>query len=62
MLSSRLTLCARILQQGKHNIAEGRTLEEVVVHQDTFYSSLRKPESCEETIDVLVGLQNHGFI
>ena len=62
MPSSKLTPCARILQQGKHNLAEGRTLEEVVVHQYTFYSSLRKPECCEEMIDVLFGLKNHGFI
>ena len=62
MLSSKLTPCARILQQGKHNLAEGRILEEFVVHQYTFYSSLRKPESCEETIDLLFGLQNYGFV
>ena len=46
----------------KHNLAEGTTLDEVVVHQCMFYSSLRKPECYEEKIDVLFVLQNHGFI
>ena len=44
--SSNLTPCARILTTSKHNLAEGRTPEEVGVRKCTLYSSLRKPESC----------------
>ena len=62
MLSSRITHKSQDLTTSELNLAEGRTLEEVVVHQCTFYSRLRKPECCEETIEALFGLQNHGFI
>ena len=50
------------LTTSKHNLAEGSTLEQVVVHQGSFCCNWRKPESCEETIDLLLGLQNHGLI
>ena len=41
------------LTTSKHNLAEGGTPEEVGVHKCTLYSSLRKPESVEGTIDVV---------
>ena len=40
------------LTRRKHNLAEEKTPEEVGVHKCTFVSSLRKPESGEETLDV----------
>ena len=40
------------LMKRKHNSVEGGTPEEVGVYKCTFYSSFRKPEICEGTLDV----------
>ena len=50
--SSKLNRMCKDLMTRKHNLAEGGTPEEIGVYKCTLYSSLRKPESCEETLDV----------
>ena len=47
------------LPRSKHILAEGKTLEEVtILSTDDFIGVTQKPESCEETIEILFGLQH----
>ena len=51
------------LPRSKYTLAEGKTLERVMtLSTDDFIGVYAKPESCEETIDCLSGLQNQWII
>ena len=49
------------LPRSKHTLAEGKTLEEVTFIDRRSYRSLRKPESCEGTIDVCLACRINGL-
>ena len=50
------------LPRSKHNLDEGKTLEEVTFIGRRSYRGTQKPESCEETIDVCLACRINGFI
>ena len=51
------------LPRSKHTLAEGKTLEEdMPLSTDDLIGVMQKPESCEGTIDVCLGLQNQWII
>ena len=51
------------LPRSKHTLAEGKTLEEIMIlSTDDLIGVYAKPESCEGPIDVCLACRINGFI